>query len=179
MRRLIDYRQNPGRRKHFMDSTETARLEFLRHTLATIAYRGGKVLRDAPSGFSTLRIASTSRTPGEILAHLCDLLDWTVHLCEGQHVWKASQPQEWKEDVARFFQALANLDERLATGRQLGSPAESLFQGPFADALTHIGQIALLRRVAGVPIRGENYFRADIRAGRTGPAQSPPQVEFD
>jgi superfamily I DNA/RNA helicase len=162
-----------------MNPTDIARLEFLRHTLATIAYRGGKVLRDAPTGFSTLRIASTSRTPGEILAHLCDLLDWAGYLCEGRHVWKDSQPQEWKENVARFFQALARLDERFSSGRQLGSPAEALFQGPFADALTHIGQIALLRRVAGVPIRGENYFRADIHAGSVGPAQSSPQVEFD
>jgi len=162
-----------------MNSTETTKLEFLRHTLATIAYRGGKVLRDAPTGFSTLRIGSASRTPGEILAHLCDLLDWTVHLCEGQHVWRTSELQEWKEDVGRFFQALARLDERLASGRQLGSPAEGLFQGPLADALTHIGQIAFLRRIAGAPIRGENYLRADIGAGRVGPAQSPPQVEFD
>lgn len=162
-----------------MSPTETAKLDFLRHTLATIAYRGGKALHGAPAGFSTLRIASTSRTPAEILAHSCDLLDWATYLCEGQHVWKDSQPQEWKEDVGRFFQALARLDERLSSGKQLGSPAEALFQGPFADVLTHIGQIALLRRVGGVPIRGENYFRADIHAGSVGPAQSPPQVEFD
>ena len=162
-----------------MNPTETARLEFLRHTLATVAYRGGKVLRDAPTGFPTFRIASTSRTPGEILAHLCDLLDWAAHLCEGQHVWKDSRPEEWKEDVSRFFRALARLDERLCSGKQLGFPAETLFQGPFADALTHIGQIALLRRVAGAPIRGENYFRADIHAGSLGPAQPPPKVEFD
>lgn len=162
-----------------MNPTETARLEFLRHALATVAYRGGKVLRDAPTGFSTLRIASTSRTPGEILAHVCDLLDWAACLCEGRPMWKDSRPREWKEDVDRFFEALARLDERLCSGRQLGSPAEALFQGPFADALTHIGQIALLRRIAGVPIRGENFFRADIHAGSVGPAQSPPRAEFD
>ncbi len=162
-----------------MDPTETTPIEFLRHTLATIAYRGGKVLRDAPVGFSTLRIASTSRTPGEILAHVCDLLDWAACLCEGQHVWKDAQPQEWKEDADRFFRALARLDERFCSGRPLGSPAEALFQGPLADALTHIGQIAFLRRVAGVPIRGENYFRADIHAGSVGPGQPSPRVEFD
>ncbi len=162
-----------------MDPTETTPQEFLRHTLATIAYRGGKVLREAPAGFSTFRIAPTSRTPGEILAHLCDLLDWAAHLCDGQHLWKDSQPQEWKEDVSRFFRALARLDERLCSGKQLGSPAEALFQGPFADALTHIGQIALLLRVAGMPIRGENYFKADIHAGSVGRDQPPPKVEFD
>jgi len=162
-----------------MESTETIRMEFLRHTLATIAYRGGKVLRGAPTGFSDFRIAATSRTPGEILAHLCDLFDWTVCLCDGRHVWKDSRPQEWNEDVDRFFRLLARIDERLASGLQLGSPAEGLLQGPFADALTHIGQIAFLRRVAGVPIRGENYFKADIHAGSVGLAQSPPRKEFD
>jgi hypothetical protein len=162
-----------------MNPSETAKLDFLRHTIATIAYRGGKVLRDPPAGFSNMRIASTSRTPGEILAHICDLFDWAAHLCEGKHVWKDSQPQEWKEDVDRFFRVLARVDARFASGRELGCPAEGLFQGPFADALTHIGQIALLRRVAGGPVRGENYFRAEIRTGQVGPDQSSPKVEFD
>lgn len=162
-----------------MSHTETARVDFLRHTIATIAYRGGKVLRNAPAGFSTFRIAPTSRTPGGILAHMCDLLDWTMHLCEGQHVWRDSSAQEWRQDTDRFFQTLARLDERLASGRQLGSPVEELFQGPIADALAHIGQVALLRRVAGMPVRGENYFKADIRMGRVGQEQSSPRVEFD
>ena len=54
-----------------------------------------------------------------------------------------------------------------------------MFQGPIADALTHIGQIGMMRRMAGAPVRGENYFKADIAAGRVGAEQSAPRFEFD
>jgi hypothetical protein len=81
--------------------------------------------------------------------------------------------------VARFFAALKEFDSYLASQAPLGFPSEKLFQGPVADALTHVGQIAILRRLAGAPVRGENYFKADITAGRVGAEQSGPRVEFD
>jgi hypothetical protein len=81
--------------------------------------------------------------------------------------------------VDRFFAALAALDAYLASGDPLGGPAEKIFQGPIADALTHVGQISMLRRLAGSPVRGENYLRARIRAGAVGPEQAPPSFEFD
>ena len=87
--------------------------------------------------------------------------------------------QERQEEAARFFEGLRKFDERLASDTPLGCPAEKLFQGPVGDALTHIGQIAMLRRLAGGPVRAENYFKADITAGRVGPDQSAPRVEFD
>jgi len=162
-----------------MTSCETEEREFLRHALATLAYRGGKALRDAPAGFSGFRVEPQSRTPGEILAHVCDLFDWANRLLEGEQVWKESQPQEWEADVRRLFEGLRRVDEYLASGRPLGFPARQLFQGPVADALTHVGQIAMLRRIAGSPVRGENYFKADIVVGRIGPSQSPARREFD
>jgi hypothetical protein len=106
-------------------------VQMLRHTVATLAYRGGKALRGAPADFAQFRGAATTRTP-----------------------------------VARFFAALKALDSRLASGGDLGFPAEKIFQGPIADALTHVGQIAMLRRMSGSPVRGESYFRAQIAAGR-------------
>jgi hypothetical protein len=151
----------------------------LRHTLATLAYRGGKALRGAPSGFESFRVAKGSRTPSEILAHLGDLLDWALHLADGKQIWKNSPALPWNQGSARFFAGLAALDGRLASDEPLGSSAQSLFQGPIADALGHVGQINLLRRLAGSPVRGENYFRAEIEAGRVGPEQSPARVEFD
>jgi hypothetical protein len=151
----------------------------LRHTLATVAYRGGKAIRDAPAGFSEFRVAETSRTPGQILAHVGDLFDWGLSLAEGQQRWHDSSPRAWSEETTRFFGALRKLDERLGNAEPLGCPAERLFQGPIADALTHIGQIAMLRRLAGAPVRGENYFKADIAAGRVGSEQTRPRVEFD
>jgi hypothetical protein len=151
----------------------------LRHTLATLAYRGAKALRDAPDGFAAFRVGPASRTPGAILAHLGDLLDWALALAGGRHEWHDSPPSAWEQGVARCFEALRRLDERLASAEPLGVPAERLFQGPIADALTHVGQIAMLRRLAGAPVRGENYFKAEIAPGRVGPAQAPPRREFE
>lgn len=151
----------------------------LRHTVATLAYRGGKAVRNVPSGFASFSAAPGTRTPVEILAHIGDLLDWAVGLADGRHEWHDSVPLPWEEEVARFFAALERFDKRLASEAPLGFPAEKLFQGPVADALTHVGQIAMLRRMAGGPVRGENYFRANIETGRVGTDQNAPVREFD
>jgi hypothetical protein len=155
------------------------KIEMLRHTLATLAYRGGKALRGAPADFATFRCAETTRTPGEILAHLGDLFDWGVALADGIHWWDPQPPVDWESGTTRFFAGLAAFDRRLASPTPLAVPPEQLFQGPVADALTHIGQIAMLRRMAGAPVKGENYFKAAISAGAVGSAQAPPRVEFD
>jgi len=152
--------------------------EFLRHTLATLAYRGGKAMRGAPAEFASFRVAEGSRTPGEILAHLGDLLDWALSMAEGKQRWQDSPVVDWEEGVRRFHAGLQKLDNYLASGAPLAVGAESLFQGPIADALTHVGQIAYLRRVAGGPMKGENYFKAEIVAGRVGPEQAAPKREF-
>ncbi len=154
-------------------------MNLLRHTLATLAYRGGKAVRGAPSGFGGFRAAAATRTPGEILAHVCDLLDWARYMADGEHRWQDSAPGEWEADVTRFFTGLQVLDRRLASEAPLGFPAEKLFQGPIADALTHVGQISMLRRMAGSPVRGENYFRAHIAVGQVGADQPEAVREFD
>lgn len=153
--------------------------QLLRHTVATLAYRGGKALRGAPPDFATFRASEGTRTPGEILAHIGDLLDWAVSLVEEAQVWKATPAASWERDVARFHEGLQRFDAALAAGKPLGFPAEKIFQGPIADGLAHVGQIAMLRRIAGVPVKGENYLKADIAAGRVGSDQSAPRLEFD
>jgi hypothetical protein len=158
--------------------------EFLRHTVATLAYRSRKILTDAPSDFSSFRACDTARdaqgtrSAGEILAHVCDLFDWGTALARGEHTWRDTKPQAWTADVARFFDTLARFDAAVAADAPLGNTPERLFQGPVADALTHIGQLALLRRLAGAAVRGENYFKAEIAAGRVGVEQAAPRVEF-
>jgi hypothetical protein len=152
---------------------------FLRHCLATLAYRGAKALRDAPEGFEAFRISQTTRSAGEILAHLGDLVDWALSLAEGNQRWRDGAVLQWHDGAQRFFTALGVLDRYLASGAPLHAPAEQIFQGPVADALTHVGQIAARRALAGAPVRGENYFVADITTGRVGPEQSPPRREFD
>lgn len=154
-------------------------LSWLRHTVATLAYRGGKAVRHAPAEFAAFKAGPTTRTPAEILAHVGDLLDWALGMADGRQDWHDSTPLPWEQEVDRFFAGLKKLDDRLASGAALGFPPEKVFQGPIADALTHVGQIAMLRRMAGHPMRGESYFQADIAKGRVGPEQSEPRKEFD
>ena len=153
---------------------EDGKVALLRHTVATLAYRGGKALRGAPPEFASYG----TRTPGQILAHLGDLFDWALGMADGKYAWHDSAPQAWDADVARFFAGLTAFDQRLASGVELAVEPEKLFQGPVADALTHVGQIAMLRRMAGCPMRGENYYAAEIVAGRAGVDQAAPVKEF-
>jgi hypothetical protein len=152
---------------------------FLRHAVATLAYRAGKALRGAPPAFADFTATPGTRTPVRIVAHMGDLLDWALYLARGEESWHASMPQPWDREVARFFAALDAFDAYLASEESLGWSAERLFQGPIADALTHTGQLTMLRRLAGAPVRGENYARATIRAGTVGISQAAPAYEFD
>ena|SRR5215469_12834093 len=152
--------------------------DLLRHCLATIAYRAGKALRDVPETFAKFQPPEKARTPEQILAHMGDLQDWALAMARGEATWEDSQPLPWAQEVQRFFAALKRFDDFLAGDAQLHASPERLFQGPVADTLNHVGQIAMLRRLAGVPIKGENYFKADIAMGRVGTEQSPPKREF-
>jgi hypothetical protein len=157
-------------------STADPKRDFLRHTLATLAYRGGKAVRHAPAEFADFQGAG--RRPAQILAHVGDLLDWSLSMAQGKPKFIPSEPLTWDEEVSRFFSTLQRLDNYLASSEPVHAPIEKLFQGPIADALTHVGQIAMLRRMAGAPISGENYFVADMVVGRVGAEQAAPKKEF-
>ena len=157
---------------------ETKR-EFLRHTVATVAYRGGKAITGAPVGFADFKASETTRTPLQILVHIGDLFDWALSMAKGKTVWNDAKPLSWEAESERFFVAVKIFDDYLASDAEIAKPLEKLFQGPVADALTHVGQINILRRVAGGPIRGENYFKAEIEPGRVGSDQSSHRIEFD
>src|ERR1700690_3561241 len=129
-----------------MADSVNGKVDLLRHTVATLAYRGGKAVRGAPASFSGFQAAPGVRTPGQIRAHMGDLMDWALAIAKGNHTWHDSEPRSWDEDSARFFAALQALDDYFASG---------------------------------APIRAENYFRADIAAGRVGAEQIPPKREFD
>jgi hypothetical protein len=162
-----------------MSSPATSARDLLRHCLATIAYRGAKVLHGAPDSFVNFRSAETTRTPVQILAHLGDLFDWALSMAKGQGTWHSSKPLPWHDETQRFFASLRNFDAYLAGDESLCASPEKIFQGPVADALNHIGQLAMLRRMAGAPIKGENYFVADISLGHVGQDQPKPRIEFD
>ena len=150
----------------------------LRHTIATLAYRAAKVLRDAPANFSSYSIAPGTRTPGQILAHMCDLFDWALSMAQAKQKWADTAPRTWDADCDRFFHSVAAFDQYLESSAPLGTSIEQLFQGPVADALTHTGQLAMLRRLAGAPVKGENYARARIAVGQVGSQQPKAVSEF-
>ena len=154
-----------------MQTNTTDRDLSLRHVVATLAYSAAKVLRDAPPDFGSYRPGETSRSAGEILAHLGDLLEWALSIAQGAETWTGSAAQSWDSDSARFFASLTAFDNYLASDAKLHAPAGRLFQSALADALTHVGQLAMIRRLAGAQVRGENYYVANIETGRTGMAQ--------
>jgi hypothetical protein len=153
--------------------------EMLRHAVATVAYRGGKAVRNAPDAFAEFRAGPTSRTAAEILSHMGDLFDWALTQAKGAEAWHESGAGAWDPTADRFFRSLADFDAYLASDQPIKCSEERLLQGPIADALTHIGQIAMLRRLAGAPVRGESYAQADIAVGRVGRGQTAPRREFD
>ena len=160
-------------------STRTDARTVLRYMAATLAYRAAKTLRDAPPGFGDFRNGSTTRTPCQIVAHMGDLMRWGLRMTDGDKSWRAEGGADWDGEVRRFFDGLGALDEAIATRDPESYPADKLIQGPLADALTHVGQLAMLRGAAGAPVRPESYARAAIEVGKVGLEQSAPRYEFE
>jgi hypothetical protein len=158
-----------------MDATRA----FLRHTVATVAYRGGKAVRDAPPSFASFSGDGSDRTAVKILAHIGDLYDWALTQAKGAEAWNNATPLAWDREVERFHAALQRFDDYLASDAPLAATPEQLFQGAIADSLTHVGQLAILRRLGGARMKSENYSRADIVAGRVGHEQTVAKREFD
>lgn len=141
----------------------------LRHALATLAYRAARALEGAPDHFAGF--TGAGRTPAQIVAHMGDLFDWALSAAVGKEQWHNSQPLAWADERHRFFESLQALDAFLATGGPLHASTERLLQGPVADALTHVGQLAMLRRLSGTPTHGESFYDAEIRVGHAGAEQ--------
>ena len=168
-----------GPKKEVSAAGSSDERRMLRHMLATLAYRAAKVLRDAPPSFATFSLGEGRRPAVQIVAHLGDLMAWALHLANGAYTWKAEGSVDWRTEVTRFFAGMVALDKRLTDAAPLGYSAEILIQGPLADALTHVGQLSMMRGAAGAPVRPESYARAAIAVGVVGIEQPPPGREFD
>ncbi|MCA9322744.1 MAG: hypothetical protein KDB53_18530, partial [Planctomycetes bacterium] len=127
---------------------------FLRHTLAALAYRAAKVLRDAPVGMADLTVADGAMTGTQVVDHIADVVVWMGKLMRDDKSWGTKTSPDFAAARDRFFAALEDVDGLLASGEPIAAPVERLFQGPVADALTHVGQLATLRRRAGSPVQG-------------------------
>jgi len=150
--------------------------EFLRHTVATLAYRATRALEDSPESFAVFE--GTGKRPETILAHMGDLFKWALSIAQGNETWSNSTPLKWAEEQKRFFANLSAFDDYLASDAPLGATVERLFQGPIADALTHVGQLSMMRRLAGCQSWSENFSVAKIAAGQAGSEQPEPVKKF-
>lgn len=139
--------------------------ELLRHAVAAVAFRGRIAVRDAPPGFADFRVTAETRSPVEILAHIGDLLEGSRYLLRGDYIELVSRPLPWDSEIGRFVDSVRELDLFLQSDAPLAHAPEKMIQGPVGDAFTHVGQIVILRRVAGAPIQQEPYFTAEIVAG--------------
>ena len=149
--------------------------ELMRHAVAVIAYRGGKPLRGAPASFASYEPTPGGNTPLKLVAHIADLMEWALTHLEGQPRFPKVTPVKWDAEVARFYAAL---DAYLASDQPVRCEFGRLLAGPIADSINHIGQLMMLRRMAGSAVYGENYFVADIVTGRVGLDQAPPVKPF-
>ncbi len=149
--------------------------ELLRHFLAALAYRTQKALRDAPAEFGNFRAAEEIRTPAEMVRHMTSVLGYARTFFVGGHNRPEPLPS-LTEEILRFHEMLEDIARHIEIGTPLleGMSAERLLQGPFSDAMTHAGQLAMLRRLAGFPIAPENFIVADIDAERLGSEQAEP-----
>ncbi len=159
------------------DDTNRNRIEreMLRHFLAAIAYRTQKALRGAPPEFPDFDPGNQVRTPAELLGHMTSLMGYAVTLFEGgSYPFRPERLATWDDEVVRFHAKLEEVAGHLERGSPLSISHQQLLQGPLADTMTHVGQLAMLRRLAASPVAPENFIRADVRAERLGPEQPEP-----
>lgn len=149
--------------------------ELLRHFLAAIAYRTQKALRGAPDHYATFSAGNRVRTPVELLRHMTALMGYARTFFEGGSYPVQPDPLPmFKEEVDRFHQMVEEVGALVSSGAKCSISTEQLLQGPFADTMTHVGQLAMLRRLADSPVPPENFIHADIRADRLHADQPPP-----
>lgn len=143
------------------------RQQLMRHLLAALAYRTRSAIAGAPANFASF--AQTGKTPVQILSHMGDLIAWPLSWY-AEAKWAPAKLTSWDEAVQRFFTLLHELDAVMARGDRLNKYSlEQMLQGPVGDALTHVGQLAMMRRLAGAPTKAENFAEADVRIGALDP----------
>jgi len=152
-------------------SPETTRV--LRHLVATIAFRASRSLRDAPAALESVCLADGGMTARELILHMTNVMAFALATVTGTERLH-HDALDWQGDIDRFYSLLAQVDAKLAEGAAMEPGMDlKLVQGPFADALTHVGQLHAMRRMAGAPGPPTNYIRADVKIGRIALKDQP------
>jgi hypothetical protein len=147
--------------------------DLLRQFLASIAYHATKAIKGAPDNYPGLQLGEGVRTPREILSHISGVLTYAHSFYEHyETTWLTLEP--WGAEVERFYAVLSRLDRSVRDSEPRGVTEEQLLQGPLSDSMAHVGQLLMLRRLAGSPVPSENFIYADIRKGAVGPDQPDP-----
>ena len=148
--------------------------DLLSHYLAALAYRTQKALKGAPEDYSDFRAQSGVRTPHEIVFHMTNVIGYARTFYLGGK-WRPDKLPSFEDEVRRFHEILESMRDIIQT-KDLPDKItyEQLLQGPFSDAMTHAGQLALLRRLHGKPVPPENFVYADINPDNVGPHQPAP-----
>src|SRR5216117_1871639 len=147
----------------------------LRHFLGAIAYRTQKALRDAPAHYPAFSAGNRVRTPVELIRHMTSLMGYVRTLFQGGSYPVKPEPlPSFTAEVERFHEMVEAVGTLLASNAKCSISTEQLLQGPFADTMTHVGQLAMLRRLADAPVAPENFIYPDIRDDRLHADQPPP-----
>jgi len=157
--------------------TESRRL--LQHFLAALAYRTQKALRGAPESFADFRAGTNVRTPRELLMHMTSLMGYARTLLHGGR-YEPPRVDTFSEEITRFHGMLgALLDDFADPTLEARITDQQFLQGPLADAMTHAGQLAMLRRLAGAPVASENFIYANISPRNLTENQAEPAAPDD
>ncbi len=134
---------------------------FIQHFLKVLSYRFEKAIHNAAESYPKHASGHGIRTPLELLGHMNGVLEFAISSLKNQPRRNIPE-QSWQEQITLYYEKLKELNQLMQENSFDTDTLERILQGPLADAMTHIGQLAMMRRLANSAIAGENYFAADM-----------------
>lgn len=158
-----------------MKDSHAGGAETLRCYLAGLVFRFEHVTAGTGEEFAKFEAGHGVRTPQQIVRHMTGL----VLLARDQFeevAGRRPEPLPWPEEKSRFVATVWDFDTLVSKGsglredRSIPSMAH-VWNGPLSDLMTHVGQLATLRRLAGDPVPAVRYSQVDCpgppKQGRT------------
>jgi len=146
----------------------------LQHFLAALAYRTQKALRDAPQGFDAFTAGENVRSPHQLLWHMTSVIGYARTMLRGG-TFSPPGLATLEEEIVRFHDTLRALHDDFGDESLTAQISDEQFlQGPLSDAMTHAGQLAMLRRMFGSPVASENFIFAAVHTDNVSASQAEP-----